>query len=424
MQMILNEEEKRILNGEYGTGAQVAIDSLIKLGESSGAQRMAKISYGNAEYDTIDEEFWQIITKDAKPCCKVTTMPGHQPELWKRWKITSGTKAEEHIYKHQSKLSKVRQLGWLLTETCAAYLIGFIPKKGEIVAMSGSCMQVVNNSLFGAHVDRAGDMCSLASCICGRVPVTGLMIPENRKAHILARLDKLNFEDWTNAHYSCLGYHIGEEVLGFKNIAISGLPPNIPFDLARALVIPMPTSGSIALSHIIGTTPEASSLEEAFGNNAIEHTIEIGEQELSGAWERLNTWDDNIVEHVTFGCPHCTIDELGEIAKLLDGKRIKASLLIGASIPIEALAKRQGYVDIINKAGGHILPCCPSIYNPFVNPMIAGDNRLKSVATDSARAAHFIARVSGVRTYFGTKEDCINAAITGKWKGKDPEWKY
>ena len=41
--MILNEEEKRILNGEYGTGAQVAIDSLIKLGESSGAQRMAKI---------------------------------------------------------------------------------------------------------------------------------------------------------------------------------------------------------------------------------------------------------------------------------------------------------------------------------------------------------------------------------------------
>ena len=421
--MILDEEEKKMLAGEYGEGTQKALDLLVKLGESSGAQRMAKISYGNAEYDTIDEEFWDLITTDAKPHGKVTTMPAHQPESWKKWNITFGSKADDFIAKHQKKLNMVRRLDWLLTETCAAYLLGIIPRRGEVVAMSGSCMQVVNNSLFGARVDRAGDLCSLASCISGRIPIMGLMLPENRKAHILVRLDKLNFEDWTNAHYSCLGYYIGEEVLGFKNLAISGLPPNIPFDLARALVIPMPTSGAIALCHIIGTTPEASSLEEAFGNNTIEHTIKVGEQELSGAWEKLNTWDDNIVEHVTFGCPHCTIDELGQIAALLDGKRLKASLLIGASVPIEALARRQGYVDIIEKAGGHILPCCPSIENPFLNPTIAGDNRASSAATDSARAAHFIARVSGAKTYFGTKEDCINAAIAGIWKGKVLEWK-
>ena len=266
-------------------------------------------------------------------------------------------------------------------------------------------------------------MCSLASCICGRIPISGLMFPENRYAHILAEVDNPDVTNWTSAHYSCLGYYIGQQISGFKNVAVNGLPPDIPFGMARALVIPMPTSGAVALCHVIGTTPEASTLEEALGNRKTEQVIKVGEKELSASWESLNVWDDDRVEHVTFGCPHCTIDELGEIASLLEGKKIKASLLIGASVPVEAFARRQGYAEIIEKAGGHILPCCPSIFNPFLNPTIAGERRLKSAATDSARAAHFIARVSGAKTFFGTKKECVDAAISGVWKGRQPKWK-
>jgi len=420
--VFLTDEEKRMLAGDYGQGTQRAIDLLVKLGDSFGAERMARASYAHAIYD-IPEDFWNLITEGAKPLLKVTTHPSYQPEKWKEWGITSGARADEFIAEHQRKLNTVRRLGWLLTETCAEYLLGIIPRKGEVVAMHGSCMQVANNSLFGALVDRAGIFCAVAGAICGRVPQMGLMLPENRYAHILFQLEGVDVSRWTDSHYSCLGYSIGERVPGFKNVAVNGLPPNIPFDFARALVLPLPTSGAVTLCHIVGTTPEAPTLEAAMGDRKPEQVLRIGPRELARTWEKLNVYDDDSVEHVAFGCPHCTIDEIGRIASLLEGKVSKVPILIGASVPVEALARRQGYADIIEKAGGHFLPCCPSINNPFVRPSIAGDRQAKSAATDSARAAHYISRVCGVNTFFGTKEECIQAAVTGKWRGGKPRWK-
>jgi hypothetical protein len=118
-----------------------------------------------------------------------------------------------------------------------------------------------------------------------------------------------------------LGYYVGERVSGLRNVAVTGLPLNIPFDFARVLVIPLPTSGAVTLCHIVGTTPEASTLEEALGNRKPEQVIKLGKGELTDTWRRLNVWNDDVVEHVAFGCPHCTIDEIGRIAALLEAKR-------------------------------------------------------------------------------------------------------
>ena len=54
---------------------------------------------------------------------------------------------------------------------------------------------------------------------------------------------------------------------------------------------------------------------------------------------------------------------------------------------------------------------------------LPGDKQAKSAATDSARCAHYLSTVCGVNVFFGTEEECINAAITGKWQGEVPQWK-
>jgi hypothetical protein len=421
--MFLTDEEKRMLSGEYGPGIQRAIDLLVKLGDSFGVERMVKASYAHDNYDMVPEDFWNLITEGAKPLLKVTTHPVFQPEKWKEWGLTQGPRADEFIAEHQRKLKKIRELGWLKTDTCAEYLLGIIPRQGEVVAMHGSCMQVANNSLYGAMVDRAGDFCTKASAICGRVPMMGLMLPENRHAKVLIQLEDLDVAEWTDSHYSCLGYYIGEQVAGMENIAINGLPPNIPFDFARSLVLPLPTSGAVTLAHIIGTTPEAPNLKAALGNKRPEQVITVRERELKETWEKLSVADSDVVEHVAFGCPHCTIDEIGRIAAMLEGKMLKASMLIGASVPVVALARAQGWADIIERAGGHFLPACVSVNNPFTRPDIAAERQAKSAATDSARAAHYLARVSGINTFFGTKEQCVNAGLTGKWEGGQSIWK-
>ena len=212
----------------------------------------------------------------------------------------------------------------------------------------------------------------MAAAICGRTPYMGLLVPENRRATHLVELEDLDVSGWTSAEFHCLGYCIGHRIPGFKPVAVNGLPPNLPFDLARALIISMPTSGAITLAHIVGTTPEAPTLEAALGGKKPEHVIRINKSLLKETWERLNVWENDVVDHVAFGCPHATIDEIGRVAAMLDGRTIKTTMLIGASAPVEALARRQGWAQVIEKAGAHFLPACPSITNPFVLRTVAG----------------------------------------------------
>lgn len=417
--MQLADKEKRILAGEHTPGAQRAMEFLVKLGDSFGAKKLQRITYGHVNYDGCPEDFWNLMLEGVTPTPhSVTTHPSYQPEVWKEWGLPL---ADRWIDEHERKLLTVKRLGWLRTETCAEYLIGIIPRMGDVVSMAGTCMQVANNSLFGARVDRMGTLTATAAAVCGRTPLMGLLLSENRHADYLVEIEDMDVTQWTHAHYHCLGYYIGDQVPGFKPVAVNGLPAHVPFDFTRALVISMPTSGAVTLAHIVGTTPEAPTLTDALGNRKPRQTIRVGKREMTDTWRRLNIWDDDIVEHVTFGCPHATIEDIGRIAHFLNGKTITTSLLIGASAPVEALARRQGYAGIIEKAGGHIISVCPSIRNPFTRPDIAGVKQAKSAATNSARAAHYLATVSGVRVFFGTEEACLDAAVSGRWKGEVPQ---
>jgi predicted aconitase len=39
-------------------------------------------------------------------------------------------------------------------------------------------------------------------------------------------------------------------------------------------------------------------------------------------------------------------------------------------------------------------------------------------ATDSAKQAHYLPAILGIEAWFGTLEECIDAAVTGRWNGE------
>ena len=39
------------------------------------------------------------------------------------------------------------------------------------------------------------------------------------------------------------------------------------------------------------------------------------------------------------------------------------------------------------------------------------------VALDSAKQSHYLPAIMGIEAWFGTTQDCINAAVTGRWTG-------
>ena len=117
---------------------------------------------------------------------------------------------------------------------------------------------------------------------------------------------------------------------------------------------------------------------------------------------------------VNIGCPHYSLEQLRDVARLLEGKKIheNVDLWIWTAYQLKSIADRNGITDTIKEAGGHLMTdSCPLNANLF-------PKGASVVATDSAKHAHYAPAIGGVDVYFGTMENCIDAALTGKWRGE------
>ena len=113
------------------------------------------------------------------------------------------------------------------------------------------------------------------------------------------------------------------------------------------------------------------------------------------------------------GCPHYSIDQVEEVARLVEGKKIKegVSFWVFVPQPIKDLAVRCGYVDIIERAGGLVMrDCCPALgqFKP---------KGARVMATDSGKQAHYLPNFTGIQSWYGSVEECVDAAVTGEWGG-------
>ena len=102
--------------------------------------------------------------------------------------------------------------------------------------------------------------------------------------------------------------------------------------------------------------------------------------------------------------------------------RIKCRKIYGGKATGEALVTREavsgwGGTDplagkIIERAGGHVMTdTCPAMARVF-------PEGTRTAATNSAKQAHYFPSLTGIGTYYGSTEECIQAAITGKWGGR------
>ena len=79
---------------------------------------------------------------------------------------------------------------------------------------------------------------------------------------------------------------------------------------------------------------------------------------------------------------------------------------------LRTMADRNGYTRTITKAGGKVLTdSCPAMSR-------AAPPGTKVFATDSAKQAHYLPAILGIEAWFGTLEECVDAAITGRWRGE------
>ncbi|ASJ17326.1 hypothetical protein A3L04_09720 [Thermococcus chitonophagus] len=364
--MYLTKEEELALSGEYGPAVQKAMEILVALGDIYNADRLIPIKsaqIAGVSYKNLGEYGMQFLRDFVEMGAKVSVYTTLNP---------AGIGDEEFTEKQQEILDLYRAMGVEITSTCTPYYGPNLPKFGDHLAWSESSAVSFANSVLGARTNREGGPSSLAAAIVGKTPKYGLHLEENRKAtHVI----KVEAEVKERTEYSILGYRIGEIVKDGVPY-IKGIRPDV--DDLKAMGASMAASGSVALYHVEGETPE---WRVALTDDV--EKIAVDKKDLQDVRDRFSAeW--GAVDFILLGCPHASLREIKEIAELLRmrNRPLKVPLFVTVSKSVKALADYLGYTEIIERYNGKLLSDVCLVVSP-VNEWYSG------VATNSGKAAFY-----------------------------------
>jgi hypothetical protein len=195
----------------------------------------------------------------------------------------------------------------------------------------------------------------------------------------------------------------------------AGITGEVNWDGLKAMSHGLHLESQAKLFHAVGITPEAGTEEQALGGQKPIDVIDFGKKELEDTIGSLNTDTAAEVSWVVIGCPHCSITEIRDVARLLNGRKVNpnVTLWLHTSQPVKALAERIGFIEVIERAGGNlVLETCPELSTPRTIKNLG----FKSITTNSTVLAWSLPKLHGLKTHYGRLKQCIDAAVSGTWR--------
>ena len=392
--MFLTKEEQEMCDGEYGETIRKSMDILVALGDIYGASKLVDITsaqVSGVSYKTIGQaglEYLQDLARDGSGKATINASlnpPGTDLDNWKELGFP-----EYFALKQNEIVDAYADLGISKTCTCTPYLVGNVPRFRDHVSWSESSAVAYVNSVIGARTNREGGPAALAAAIVGKTPLYGFHFDENRKANLVVNVST----ELKGADFGALGYIIGKFVGGgVPYFKLQNVPTNN--DL-KTLGAALASSGSVALYHVEDVTPEfdINPVEE------IEDLMFISDKEINETRESLTTTDKEI-DLVCLGCPHASLEEIKEVAGIVQGKTIKNKLWICTSVSVKATADRMGYTRIIEAAGGNVVCDTCMVVAPIE------EMGFEVIGVNSAKAANYVPSMCGLDVVYGDVENLI-----------------
>ncbi len=409
MSLKLTPEEQAILDGKEGEARQFAMEILVKVAQGSGAERLIPISsvhlvlhaYKSAfEAGVVAAE--KIADMGAKFTVPTTIDPyGMDAEDWR------GAKTPEDYAVMQQRLEKaVMRIGVIPVWTCTPYYGFNMPRFGENVAWSESSAVAFVNTVLGARTNRQSAIVDICCGILGKAPEVGLHLAENRRGDVLVNLNlERPLKDW---EYPALGFYLGR-LLGNRIGVVNGVKGEPVSENMKSLCAAAAASGSVALLHVVGVTPEAPTVEAAFGGKTPSQVVELSEQDLLDVRAKMNTHKGRDVDIVALGCPHYTINEIVKVHRLLNGRKVSPNVAfwIYANSAAIAMAEKMGIRKELEDAGVTFRAETCMIISPI------REWGFKVMMTDSGKCVHYGPMECGTEMLFGGTGECVEAAVAG-----------
>ena len=407
--MILTPEQENILEGKQGKTRQKAIRLLIDLGKAAKAKRLVPVT--SAHVSGVSPltggngliKFLEDLVSDSDGTAVVETSlnsAGCDRNRFEEMDIP----VKDYVEKQQMILDAYEKLGIKLSLSCTPY--DNILEKGN-ASWAESNAVCFANSYSELRTNRESGLSALATSLSGYTPEYGLLLDENRipniKINVLCELNE-------PVDYSILGDWIGKQIDPKWKLEFGPIPhihgiKELDFESKKALTAASANYGS-ALLFVDSFTknPEKTNYQAE---------IDFNYEDLQKRYSELAP--KTKVDLVTNGCPQASIEEIERTAELVDGKEIpeKRLWVFTSAINFDK-AKKEGYVDIIESAGGMVLrETCPEVvhYN---------HDKVKHIHTNTMKAEHYLkSGLNSINTSVSRLSECVKFAenkdlVTGK----------
>lgn len=430
----LTEYEQKMLNGEMGPFKQRAIQKIVEYANALGAEELctvtkATVYFGYHPYldavksDDYDEIFSKMVLcehsdkvyhLDQFSCeCFAQTCVG--PCDHNCYKPVGVSK--EVFDKNRRFLDLTREAGVSIAGSCTPYLSGWLPLRGEHFVSTESSNILFCNSVLGACANADGLEASAWSAICGRTPLWGNHILSNRYAtHVV----EVQCKSDTPLDWDIMGHALGRLLTdGNARPVLTGNFTRPDMTRIKKFFSALATTSGCEICHIVGSTAEAPTLEAALAGHEPVRKLVLSQEEYDKSLESVCDKGDADVQLVVLGCPHYTLEEIRNVAWMLRGRKVAegVNLQIWTDMTMQHLAEVNGYAKMIEDAGAHLLnSSCP-----MVAARTAYDIVKTGFLTDGAKQAHYVhtdLNAKNAKVFYGTAEQCVEAAIKGRWEEK------
>ena len=411
--MHLTEPERDILNGKHGAVLADVLREQVGVGEFFDAERFVEIT--NAHFMGDREVFGRAGLDYLRRLAAVglrvrvpTTRNAQSVDLEQAHLLAQSA---ELIDGETETRPLLRNLGVSTVNTCIGYQSVYQPRFGEHVAWGDTGTVAYANSVLGARTNYEAGAAGLAAALTGRTPEYGYHLDTHRRANVRVRVTA-PLEDV--ADWGALGGIIGERIRGYWNVpAVELVGRSGPLsDELKHFGASLASFGSMAMYHLVGTTPEAPTFEVANGGRAVVDEFEVSGDDIDAFMNR-DMPDGGRVDLVVFSAPQLSFFEAKRIADRLEGREVADSvqLLVTTNGAVCEAMREEGHLSAITEAGGIVLRgTCWYVMDPAAQRAHFGWTNL---VTNSAKLVNII-RAHGYAPALRRTDECLDAALTGK----------
>lgn len=411
--MQLSDEEAAMLRGDKGAAVQEALQFQIEVGNFFNAQRFVRINNAHVmgDIEVMGDGGLGLLREMSEQharCVVPTSSNAHCMHFHPDSRLRQDP---QEIAKEREILMRYQDMRIATTDTCIPYQTVYQPKLGEHVAWGDTGTVIYANSVLGARTNFEAGKSSFAAAITGRTPAYGFHLDAVRKGTLRVDL-RAPLEDL--ADWGALGKIVGHPNQDYFAVPVFHGLSRMPLsDELKHLGASLASYGSMAMFHMVGVTPEAPTLEVAFGGKPPRETMTVTQADIQAVYDGYK-YRDGGSSIVVFSGPQLSLFEMQDMAARFNNRKVAPgmSAVITTNHMIYSDAKRLGYVDTLEAAGVTLLQgVCFYILQGLTK--IREENGWTNLISNSGKLVNTIT-AHRFNTVLRRTQECVEIACTGE----------